>query len=202
MVSPAFMISCGGEAVEETTDSDTTAVVEPAPVPVTYTVDTAASVINWYNMDQGAVGHQGTVKIADGSYTLLEDSITAASLTINVASATESTTNVKFLGHLATADLLDFVGFPTSSFTFERHEADTVYGSLSLVGKTMAVKAPATVSEGSISLGDFKVDMSELTFFVAEKAKEKKAEKWHDANIGFTGSIVGVADATEVAAGE
>jgi polyisoprenoid-binding protein YceI len=153
-------------------------------------------------MDKGAKSHEGTVKIAEGSFTLLEDSITAASLTINVSSATESTNNAKFLGHLATPDLLDFVGFPTSSFTFERHEADTVYGSLSLAGKTMAVKAPVTVADGQVTLGDFKVDMSELTFFVTEKTKVKKQEEWHDANIGLTGTIVGVAVANDVAAGE
>ncbi len=197
MVSPAFLVSCGG-AAEDSTDTDTNKVVEVVvPEPVSYTVDTTATVINWYNMDAGAVGHQGTVKVLDGSFTTLEDSITAGSLTINMASATESTSNTKFLGHPATADLLDFVGFPQSTFTVERHETDTVYGTLSAVGKDFAVKAPVTVDGGNITIGDFKIDMSGLTFFVTEKTKQKDQAKWHDANIGFTATLVGVAAAAE-----
>lgn len=191
--------SCGG-GEEETTSEETTEEVTA----VEYTIDTEASVINWWNKEGEEKGHTGTVKVLDGTYTLEGDVITAASMNVDMTSITADSD--KLLGHLTmtdhffsvmtpdtiSADSINWVDNNTTAvFTFEKHEEGMIYGSVNVNDLDFAVEAPVTVTEGQIELGEFSVDMSGLTYFVMEVANvDVPEEERHDPNIGFTATIV------------
>lgn len=144
-------------------------------------------------MDGEEKGHFGAVKVLSGSYTTEGDMITAATLKADMNSITsdDDMGGEKLAGHLKAPDFFDANQFASADFSFDRHEDGMVYGSLNTAGKQFPVEAPATVSEGSVEIGEFKIDMSELPFFVMEKEKEADASKHHDASIGFSATIVG-----------
>lgn len=191
-----FMFSCG-EGSEETTESgDTTAtdsVVEEVVV-MNYEIDTAASVINWMNFDDEETDHYGTVKVLSGSYTIENDVITEASLSadMNTITSDDDMGGERLEGHFMSPDFFDVNQFAAATFTFDRHEEGMVYGTLNTAGMDFNIEAPVTITEGSIEVGEFKVDMSALAYFEMEKEKEKDESKWHDPMIGFTATIVGM----------
>lgn len=194
-IAALMLASCGGaeEATEETTDEvaeDSTVEVVEA---VTYEIDTEGSVINWFNMNGEEKDHFGTVKVLSGSFTTEGDVITDASLSadMNTITSDDEMGGEKLAGHLMAPDFFDVNQFASADFTFDRHEEGTVYGSLNAGGQEFAVEAAATVAEGSVEIGEFKVDMSTLPFFVMEKEKEADESKHHDAMIGFSASILG-----------
>lgn len=186
------VISCGGseESTESTENTDSVVVIEP----VTYTIDTAASIINWYNMDGDAKGHFGTVKVLEGTYTLEGDVITAGSLTANLNSVSvdDEMGGAKLLGHILTADLLDVNQFATATFTFEKHENSSVVGTLSVSGVDVVIDAPVSINEGGLEVADFTANLAHLPFFIREVAEVANEAERHDPNIGFNASIVAV----------
>lgn len=191
----AFMLaSCGGaeETTEETTES-TDSTAEEVVEAVTYEIDTESSVINWFNVNGEEKDHFGTVKVLSGSFTTEGDVITDATLSadMNTITSDDEMGGEKLAGHLVSPDFFDVNQFAAAEFTFDRHEEGTVYGSLNAAGQTFPVEATATVSEGTVEIGEFKVDMSTLPFFVMEKEKESDVTKHHDANIGFSATVVG-----------
>lgn len=192
----AFMLaSCGGaeETTEETTDETVDTTAEEVVEAVTSEIDTEASVINWFNMNGEEKDHFGTVKVLSGSFTTEGDVITDASLSadMNTITSDDEMGGEKLAGHLMAPDFFDVNQFASAEFKFDRHENGTVFGTLTSAGKEFAVEAPATVSEGRVEIGEFKVDMSSLPFFVMEKEKEPDTSKHHDAMIGFSATIVG-----------
>lgn len=182
--------SCGG-GEEETTEENhesTEETVEEVVEAVNYTVDTESSVINWSAYEGGEVGHTGTVKLLDGSYTDEGGVITSATLNIDMNTITADAE--KLQGHLMAADFFDVNQYASASFAFDRHEEGVIYGTVNAAGLEFAAEAPATVSEGSVEISSFKIDMGQLGFFVTER-EEAPEEEWHDTNIEFTASIVG-----------
>jgi polyisoprenoid-binding protein YceI len=181
--------SCGGgeeEATDETAET-TEETVEEVVEPVNYTVDVENSVINWTSYDGEEVGHTGTVKLLDGSYTTEGDMVTAASLNVDMNTITADAE--KLQGHLMAPDFFDVNQYASASFSFDRHEEGVIYGTVNASGMEFAVEAPATVGEGSVEISDFKIDLGQLAFFVTER-EEAPEEEWHDTNIGFTASIM------------
>jgi len=192
----AMMLASCGEGTEEAseeTDGTTDEVVEEVVEPVSYEIDTTASIINWYTTEGEEKGHWGTVKVLSGSYTTEGDVITAASLSANMNTITsdDEMGGEKLAGHLMAPDFFDVNQFASADFTFNRHEEGTVYGTLASAGLEFPVEAATTVTEGAVEIAEFKVDMSALPFFVAEKEKEADESKHHDPMIGFSASIVG-----------
>lgn len=191
------VVSCGGEGeTEETEGTEETA--------VTYTIDTEASQINWWNKEGEEKGHTGTVKILDGTYTVEGEVIKSASMNIDMRSIQAD--SERLAGHLMTgdffgvmkpdtvsADSINWVFADTvSTFTFDKHENNKVYGTANVAGLDFPIEAPVTMSEGKLEVGEFSIDMSGLSFFAAEIANaEMPAEEKHDPNIGFTATIVG-----------
>ncbi|WP_066756552.1 YceI family protein [Crocinitomix algicola] len=195
---PFFFASCGGAESEEGTTTDSTVVEEQIETVVTsYTIDTAATVVNWTTYGAEGIDHQGTIGALSGtaeiSTTGEESQITGASLVIDMTSINEE--SEKLVGHLMAPDFFDVNTYATSEFSFDRHEAGVVYGSVSIIGKSLPVEAPVTVSEenGSLNVqvGEFKLDFSslEMPFYVAEA--DKPEEEKHNPVIGFTATVVG-----------
>ena len=186
------LASCGGEeAVEETNEEN---VVEEVAAPVTYTVDTEASVINWISYELNDEVHQaGTVKALSGDVIVEEGAITSASLEVDMNSIASDAAMEKLEGHLKSPDFFDVNQFATTSFEFEKYENGTVYGSASIVGVSMAIEAAAeVVEEGegvTVNVSEFKLDFSALPYMV-EDAKAP-VEEQHSPSVGFTATIVG-----------
>lgn len=203
MSAMAFLFAaCGGaESTAETTDADSTATetVEVAAEPVvsSYNVDVAGTVINWNNFNGEEVDHAGTVNATGGTFEVTTTGdvmeITGASLTVDMASISEG--SEKLEGHLMSPDFFDVATFATTEFVFDRHEGGMIYGSVSIIGKEVAVEAPATVSTdgdgATVEVGEFKLDFStlEMPFFIEDV--KAPAEEQHDPNIGFSATIVG-----------
>lgn len=198
---PFFFASCGGgESDSDATDTDSTVTenVEEEMTIVDYTIDTAASVINWNNFNGEEVDHAGTVKVLDGTMQVTttngDAEITAAALTVDMNSISEGSENLEM--HLKNEDFFDVNTYATTSFEFDRHENDMIYGTAMIVGKSVAIEAPATVSmngeDAVVEVGEFTIDFSalEMPFFVKE-AEEAKEEEKHDPVIGFSANIVG-----------
>ncbi|MBD3636144.1 MAG: YceI family protein [Crocinitomicaceae bacterium] len=185
------MASCGG-AEEESTDetSEDSTATEQAEV-VEYDVDTAASIINWYSMEEGEKAHHGSVKVLNGSYSVQGDEITSASLTINMNSfvVEDEAGGEKLQSHLSSPDFFDLNQYGTSSFTFIDHSDGMITGKLNVVGLEMDVEAPVTLSEGKVEVGDFTVNMVQLPFYANEREEKPEAD-WHDPKIGFNATIV------------
>lgn len=181
--------ACGGgeeESTEEGTE-ETTETTEEVVEAVNYTVDAENSVINWTAYHGEEVGHEGTVTLLDGSYTVEGDVITGGSLTVDMNSITSDAE--KLTGHLMAPDFFDVNQFATSSFTVDSHADGMLAGKLNVAGLEMGVEAPVSLEDGNVTVNDFKLDMIELPFFQTER-EEAPEEEWHDTNIGFTASIV------------
>lgn len=199
---PFFFASCGGAESQEGSDSDSTAVqetVEVETVVTNYSIDTAATVINWMSYGAEGIDHQGTIKALNGTAEITttgeESQVTGASLTVDMNSINEE--SEKLVGHLKAPDFFDVSTYATTEFTFDRHEAGIIYGSLSVVGKSLPVEAPATITEENgtltVAVGEFKIDFTslEMPFYVNEA--DKPAEEKHDPKIGFSATVVGTA---------
>jgi hypothetical protein len=181
--------SCGGgeeESTEESSES-TEEVLEEVVEPVTYTVDTAQSIINWVNYDGEDHDHTGTVKLLEGTYTDEGGVITAATLTMDMNSITAD--SEKLQGHLGAADFFDINQFASSEFVFDRHEEGVLYGVVNAAGLEFSVEAGVTVVAGEVAVDEFRMDLSSLPYFVAER-EENPEEEWHNPSVGFTVTIV------------
>ena len=193
-IVPFTMVACGGgeeEGTDEASGTDSTAQTEDVIEAITYSVDTEASTFAWWNSEGGEKSHTGTFSAAGGSFTVEGDVITDASMTVEMSSVAEDGGNENFMGHLASADLLNFEINPTATFSFDRHEEGMIYGTVNAAGLDMPVEAGATVADGTVTLTDFTLDMSALMFFQTELAETPEEER-HDPNIGFNGTVVGV----------
>lgn len=196
-----LIASCGGSGSGEGTDKDTTA-KDTMPVITTteYDVDTATSMVSWKSY--GKVGdtsqyHLGSLNIQSGSITAQDSagawSVTAGTLTFDMASAKESAGMVKLDEHLKQADFFNVAQFATSSFTFEGFDGTNATGTLSILGKTVSISAPAVITitpeTVNVEVSMFLIDFLalEVPFFVAEKGM--KPEKQHDPKVEVTLSI-------------
>ena len=185
------MASCGGaeeETTDETTTNDSTEEVVEA---VEYSVDTAASIINWWSTEEGEKVHWGTAKVLEGSFTVEGDVITSGALTINMNSVTaDDEMGAKLMEHLSTPDFLDINQYATSTFTLTKHENGVINGTLNVAGLNMDVEAEASMADGVVTTSDFKVDMVQFPYFQTEQAEKPEGE-WHNTMIGFNATIVG-----------
>lgn len=199
--APFFLTSCGGtEADADATSADSTAVEIIETVVSSYTIDTATTVINWMNYDGEEIGHQGTVAALSGAFEVSvtgEDAmITNANLVVDMNSISEGDERLE--GHLKSEAFFDVNKFASTSFAFDRHENGMLYGTVSIIGKEVAVEAPAEVlimdGTAEITIGEFSIDFAqlEMKYFVEEKANPKvKPEEIHGTNIGFSATVRG-----------
>lgn len=197
---PFLVASCGGaENDGDETNVDSTVVVIDTVV-TSYTVDTATTVINWMSYDGEEISHQGTVAALSGAFEVTvigeEAMVTGGDLVVNMSSISEG--DEKLEGHLSSPDFFDVMQFPTTSFAFDRYENGMIYGTATIIGKEVAIEAPAelTVAEGEavVAVGEFTVDFAalEMMFFETEKATAKP-EELHSTLIGFSATVNGSA---------
>ncbi|MEO9532371.1 MAG: YceI family protein [Crocinitomicaceae bacterium] len=194
-IATFMLASCGGaeEAAEDLHENIEDVVEEVIVETKSYSVDTAASIVNWTTMDGEEKGHWGTVKVLEGSFSTEGDVITEASLKMNMNTvmSTDENGGENLTGHLMAPDFFDVNQYASSEFTFDRHEEGKIYGTLNAAGAEFPVEAEATLTEGTVEVAEFIIDMSTLPFYVAEREKEPNQEKWHDPNVTISATIVG-----------
>jgi polyisoprenoid-binding protein YceI len=148
-----FLSACGGGTKTESTSTapDTTA--------ATYTIDASKSVVAWKGEVAGVYGHNGVIKISEGTITVKGDQITGGSVTIDMttiqpldsASFTEEQGHrmSDFVGHLSTGDFFLVEEFPTSTFVIKSFDGKSLVGDLTVKGVTK--EATAEVSTVNVT---------------------------------------------------
>lgn len=140
-----------------------------------YSIDTTASVVEWVGTKP--VGqHNGTLKIANGEFSIADGSITAGKFTIDINSLTdldmEGEMKGKLEGHLKSADFFDAAKYPTASFVITAVEPVTgdsaathkISGNLTLKDSTKNVSFPArvTVADNTVkAIANFNIDRTQ-----------------------------------------
>ncbi|KYP16314.1 YceI family protein [Flavihumibacter sp. CACIAM 22H1] len=140
-----------------------------------YSIDTTASVVEWVGTKP--VGqHNGTLKIANGEFSIADGSITAGKFTIDINSLTdldmEGEMKGKLEGHLKSADFFDAAKYPTASFVITAVEpvngdsaaTHKISGNLTLKDSTKNVSFPArvTVADNTVkAIANFNIDRTQ-----------------------------------------
>lgn len=140
-----------------------------------FTIDTTSSVVEW--LGSKPVGqHNGTLKIANGEFSIAEGNITAGKFTIDINSLTDldmdGEMKGKLEGHLKSADFFDAAKYPTASFVITGVEPVTgdstathkISGNLTLKDSTKNVSFPAqvTVADNSVkAVANFNIDRTQ-----------------------------------------
>ncbi|MCV9385922.1 YceI family protein [Reichenbachiella ulvae] len=147
-----LIASCGGKKsnTEETTTEEST----EAAVAATYTVDTLASTVSWSGEVAGVYGHNGEIEIAEGTVSTLGDSITGATVVIDMTtiqpmdSASYKDEDGRrasdLVAHLSTGDFFLVEENPTSTFVIKSHNGSELVGDLTVRGITK--EETATIS--------------------------------------------------------
>ena len=108
----AFATSCGGDA--EVAENEVAVVAENVESK-DYTISTTESLVEW-SAEGATHGHNGTIGVQSGSFTMKEDKIEAGTIEIDMTSLVitdieDSTDNAKLYGHLTTEDFLMLLHF-------------------------------------------------------------------------------------------
>lgn len=207
MSAAALMfVSCGGETPEgenNGTDSTGTEVVEVEKTVNTFTIDTSASTLNWKGYESPTSEesyHFGTVAISGGTFEITSEGdnhmVTAGELTVDMNRIESGEELEKLVGHLNSADFFNVAEYTTATFTVSGQDGEMLTGTLNLLGTDLNVEAPVSidVTEGiaTVSVSDFRVDVTPLNMpFFVEDAKAP-AEEQHDPKIGVNATIVGM----------
>jgi polyisoprenoid-binding protein YceI len=113
-----------------------------------YTVDVAASSVEWKGEVVGVYGHNGSVKLASGTVEVADSQIVGGTFTIDMTSIwpTDSASYkdqdggraTDLVAHLATNDFFGVDSFPTATFEVVSAEGlDKVNGKLTVKGITV-----------------------------------------------------------------
>jgi len=129
-----------------------------------YTVDVAASNVEWKGEVIGVYGHNGTVKLASGSVEVADSVLVGGTFTIDMTSIwpTDSASYkdqdggraTDLVGHLTTDDFFGIDSFPTATFEIVTATTDKVTGKLTVKGVTVDEELEITnmtVSESGVS---------------------------------------------------
>ena len=132
----AVMFACGEKKTE-------TKAVDSTGTEVTYTVDAAASKVEWKGVMAGVKAHYGTVNVKDGSVTVKGSQITAGTFNVDLASIApldstydEKNTKEGLITHLKDTAFFNVKEFPTATFVIKKVSGNSATGDLTVRGKT------------------------------------------------------------------
>ncbi len=109
-------------------------------------IDGKSSSLTWTgHAEVGTYAPSGTLSIREGSILLANGSLVGASLVVDMNSMTQS--NADLLHHLKSADFFDVEHFPTALINIDRFANGTVFGSMTIKGKSAPLMAPVKVTE-------------------------------------------------------
>lgn len=137
----ALATSCGAG---EETEVHEEAVVAENVESKDYTISTTESLVNWSGEGVGH-GHNGTISVSSGSFTMKEDKIEAGEITIDMTSMTisdieDTTENAKLLSHLTTEDFFNVAEYSTAKLIItDGSDMSNVKGNMTIKDVTEEV---------------------------------------------------------------
>ncbi|MBK8227152.1 MAG: YceI family protein [Flavobacteriales bacterium] len=156
-----LLVACGPseaekQAAREKAVADSLAAVAAAEH--NYTIDPAASVLNWAAKVTGPApyGHSGTIAFNSGSFTVQGGVLTKGAFEVNMTSinptddayqpeGSEQGTKSQLIGHLSTPDFFDSANHPTAKLTVTGGSGNTATADLTIRGTTNAETSPDIV---------------------------------------------------------
>lgn len=201
----AMMVaSCGGGDSAEGNGTDTTKKdTTPVVTTTTYAIDTTATVLNWkayghVDHADSTGNHWGTVTALSGTATAQDSagtwSLVSGDVAVNMNSVKDAGGATDLEGHLKAADFFDVNQFASSSFTMTGFDGTNVTGTLNVIGKEVAITAPAVVTitpeNITVEVSMFTVDFLAMgmPYFVADQ--KNKPAKQHDPKVELWGTVV------------
>lgn len=147
----ALFASCG----ESTTAVESQAPAEPAVAEATstdYFVTTSASSVTWAGTKIIGGGHNGTVGIQKGKFTVEDGTITSGMImidmnTIQDTDLEDAEQRANLVGHLSSPDFFDAATHPYATFTVTKHAEGQLAGNLELKGVSREISFPLTMTE-------------------------------------------------------
>ncbi|GAB5416781.1 MAG: hypothetical protein Crog4KO_22700 [Crocinitomicaceae bacterium] len=170
-----FVASCSSSD-ETTDDNETNEEVES----VTYTLDPSSTTLTWHGEMNPEYGHDGTVKITEGSVMMMGDALESGSFSIDMNSitVTDEGMDAEKKGYLAahlkgTAPDEDHPqnmfwntpDFPAAKVTLNGYVDGQLDMTLNVIGKEVRKTVPATIKvdgDKAMIMGDFSIDFSDL----------------------------------------
>lgn len=187
-----FFIACEGKKKDAEEENAAENVVNKEPESQVYKIVPSATKIHWEGYKPAlATTHKGTVNVSDGQFTMKEGKIVSGSITIDMATITdtdlEGEQKQKLEAHLKGSapgkedDFFNVSKYPTGKFEItnttpidNNPEANTmVYGNLTLRDITKPVSFPANINvqNGTLTATTplFKIDRTEWDIKVLSK---------------------------------
>lgn len=141
-------VSCGSEETEVHED----AIVAENVASKDYDISTDESVVNWSAEGVGH-GHNGTIAVKSGSFTMKDDKIESGEIvidmpSINILSIEDEEEKGKLYGHLTTGDFFSVEEFPTATLIItDGSDMNNVKGDLTIKDKTNEVTFALSTAE-------------------------------------------------------
>lgn len=174
LAAGVFLAACGES---KKTAEETQEVANASAEAVTYTVDPAASSVNWAGAKKLSGNHNGTVQLTSGTLSFEGENLTAGNFvidmtTINDLDLPEGKDKTNLLTHLKSADFFMVDSFSTAQFeitSVEKLEGSSegthkVSGNLTIKGQTHGISFPATVAvteTGATASAKFAINRNE-----------------------------------------
>lgn len=147
----AIFASCG----ESTTAVESQAPAAPAVAEATstdYFVTTSASTVTWAGTKIIGGGHNGTVGILKGKFTVVDSTISSGMIMIDMNTIAntdleDEEQRANLVGHLSSPDFFDAATHPYATFTVTKHAEGQLAGNLELKGVSREISFPIRMSE-------------------------------------------------------
>ena len=107
-------------------------------------IDAKGSSLTWTgHAEVGTYAPSGSLSIREGKIAVENGSLLGADLVIDMNSMTQS--NPDLLHHLKSPDFFDVERYPTAAIRIDRYAGGTVFGSMTIKGKSAPLQAPVKV---------------------------------------------------------
>ncbi len=136
-----ILFACGTSSEKNTENSE-----NGTKEAISYKFTPDESTVNWRGEVAGVYGHDGIIRISEGSATVQDGQVTGGNITIDMTSiepvnpeayADEDGKRASDLkAHLSTGDFFLVEEYPTATFVVKSHEGDKLIGDLTIRGKT------------------------------------------------------------------
>lgn len=113
-------------------------------------IDPKASTLKWTgHAEVGTYAPSGSLAVREGQVTLQDGAFSGANLVVDMNSMSQD--NSDLLHHLKSADFFDVDHYPTATIKIDKVENGTVFGTMTIKGKTAPFQSPVKVSEANNS---------------------------------------------------
>lgn len=149
--------SCG-ESTTAVESQEAAAPAQATQTSIDYLIDTEISSVQWAGTKVIGGGHNGSIDLRKGMFTVENDVITSGVLHIDMTTIkdldlTDEGMAADLVGHLSSPDFFDVAQFPNATFTVTKHNDGILAGNLELKGVSREISFPLTLdkSNGSVT---------------------------------------------------